>query len=256
MAALVQLERVTIRYPGQSVPVLAEFSFTLSGSELVVLFGASGVGKSTLLRAIAGLQSPASGTIGYPETGGAPPRMGFVFQEDRLFPWRRVVGNVELGLEAPRAGLDRAARRRSAEALLHRVGLGHLGGRWPRELSGGQRQRVGIARALAVEPRLLLMDEPFSSLDYLVRRGLQDEVLRLWSGEQIPVVFVTHDIEEAIRLADRIIVLGGGPPAYAFAELRVELSRPRIPDDPAFEHVATRLRGLLAASVGASDPGL
>ncbi len=255
MAPVVQLDKVTISYPGQTVPVLADFSFSLSGRELVVLFGASGVGKSTLLRAIAGLQSPSSGTVRYPKTSDTPPRMGFVFQEDRLFPWRRVAANVELGLEAGEA-LDRGERRKRAEAMLHRVGLGHVGSRWPRELSGGQRQRVGIARALAVKPGLLLMDEPFSSLDYLVRRGLQDEVLRLWSAEGIPVVFVTHDIEEALRLADRIIVLGGGPPAHAFAVLTVDLSRPRMPDDPAFEHVASRLRGLLAASVGASDPGL
>lgn len=257
MDAIIRIDDVTIAY-GQGDArhtVLRSCSLDVRPGEFLVLFGASGVGKSTLLRAIAGLHTPAHGTVSFPSHRGSDPmRLGFVFQEDRLFPWRRVCHNVELGMES--LGLSRSERKARALELLETVGLAHTAQRWPRQLSGGQRQRVGIARALAVEPEVLLMDEPFSSLDYVVRTGLHDEVLRLWRARGVPVVFVTHDVEEALRLADRIVVLGGGNPARIFTEIEITLPRPRHVANADFQELIAEVRGQLLASARAEDPGL
>jgi len=150
--------------------------------------------------------------------------VALVFQDARLLPWRRVVDNVAFGLEA--SGLSRAQRREKARAALAIVGLADLADRWPHQLSGGQRQRVSLARALAVEPEVLLMDEPFSALDAITREGLQDELVRIWTRTGKTILFVTHDLEEATYLADRVVVLAGAP-GRAVADHAVEAARPR-----------------------------
>lgn len=187
--------------------ILAGVDLTLHPQEFVAVVGASGVGKSTLLRALAGLLIPQSGRVEIPAAITPDSRAwSMVFQAPRLFPWRRVRGNVELGLEG--LSLSKAERRRRALEPLALVGLDEFAERWPHTLSGGQQQRVGIARALAVQPRVLFMDEPFSALDAITRRRLQQELVELRRRTEAAIVFITHDIEEAVLLADRVIVLG------------------------------------------------
>lgn len=187
--------------------VLDEVSLEVRPQEFVAVVGASGVGKSTLLRALAGLLPPLQGQVSLsPPSEPASRSWSMVFQAPRLYPWRRVQANVELGLEG--LPLSRPERRKRALEQLALVGLDDLAGRWPRTLSGGQQQRVGIARALAVRPQVLFMDEPFSALDAITRRRLQGELSHLRQRTEAAIIFVTHDIEEAALLADRVMVLG------------------------------------------------
>jgi NitT/TauT family transport system ATP-binding protein len=209
-ASVVDVRGLEIAYPGEVLPVLSGLDLAVGEGESVTVVGPSGAGKSTILRVLAGLMEPRAGTVevaARAEPGTRP--MALVFQEPRLLPWRRVRANVEIGLEG--LGLSAAERRSRAEETLALVGLSEHAGRWPSQLSGGQRQRVGIARALAVRPRLLLMDEPFGALDAITRRGLQAELLRLWRATGVSVLFVTHDIDEAVMLGERVLLLGGRP---------------------------------------------
>lgn len=203
--------------------VLQDLDLDLRRGGFTAIVGPSGAGKSTLLRAIAGLAQPTAGMVDLrvPPVAGSR-AVAMVFQDPRLLPWRRVAANVEFGLEGLIA--NRAERRRRIAEALRLVGLADRAERWPNRLSGGERQRVGIARALAVRPSLLLMDEPFSALDAITRKGLQDELLRIWHETGTSILFITHDLDEAAYLAERVIVLAGRP-ARIRQDLDIDLSR-------------------------------
>jgi NitT/TauT family transport system ATP-binding protein len=252
MATIAALEDVSVAYgaAAQSNVVLEHLDLALEDGEFVAIVGASGVGKSTLLRILAGLAQPSAGHIRLEGTqSAARRRVGLVFQEARLFPWRRVRANVELGLEG--LALPRAERTRRAQTALELVGLAGFGDRWPYQLSGGQRQRVGLARAVAVDPDLLLMDEPFGALDAITRAGLQDELLALWERTRRTVVFVTHDIAEAVYLADRVVLLAGRP--AALAGTWTVPGRPRDRGAVVLLEIAEAIRAQLARSMPAPD---
>ena len=196
---------------GRTVTALDDVSFDVQGGEFVVLVGPSGCGKSTLLDLLGGLSAPTSGQIlvdGVPVSGPGLDR-GIVFQQYALLPWRTAQGNVEFGLEA--TGLPRRQRAARAREFLGLVGLAGFGDRYPHELSGGMKQRVAIARSLAFDPDVLLMDEPFAALDAQTRDGLQDELLRIWERTGKTVVFITHGIDEAVYLGQRVAVMTSRP---------------------------------------------
>ncbi|HXG52501.1 MAG TPA: ABC transporter ATP-binding protein [candidate division Zixibacteria bacterium] len=213
---------------GKTTPAIGEISCSVEPGEFVSFVGPSGCGKTTLLMSIAGLIAPTSGRVLVKgqEVRGPPPNLILVFQEFNrsLFAWRSVLGNVLFGFEA--RGYRGRDRGRKAESLLELVGLKGFEKHYPWQLSGGMQQRVAIARALAYEPEVLLMDEPFGSLDALTRLELEDTLLRLWQELKTTIVFITHDIEEAIYLSDRIWVLGPRPSSIV-DEIQVGFARPR-----------------------------
>ncbi|AWN43995.1 ABC transporter ATP-binding protein [Methylobacterium durans] len=243
--AIIDIRALSLAYErgGQRSVILSNLDLSIARGEFLVIVGESGVGKSTLLRVLIGLARPSSGKVRLDTRPGCRTPMALVFQDARLLPWRRVIDNVAFGLEG--SGLSKAERRAKAAEMLALVGLADLGGRWPHQLSGGQRQRVAIARALAVEPDVLLMDEPFSALDSFTREGLQDELQRIKAQTGKTVLFVTHDIDEAVTLADRVVVLAGSPGRVA-AEVRIDLPRPRQRRDAALLEAARSLRAELS----------
>jgi len=225
---ILSVERVAKRFvkDGKVTEVLAEVSFTVDRGEFVALVGPSGCGKTTLLRIIAGLTPPSSGAVrvrGRAVTGPGPDR-AMVFQQDSLFPWRTVLQNVRFGLEV--RGVSRRQADELCLKLLGRVGLGDFAHYYPHEISGGMRQRVNLARALAVDPEILLMDEPFAALDAQTRELMQLELLRVWADTAKTVVFVTHQIDEACYLADRVLVMASLP-GRIVEDIRIEIPRPR-----------------------------
>jgi len=239
-SVLMRAEEVTKSFPlpgGASLDVLRDIDLEVREGEIVALLGRSGSGKSTLLRILAGLIPPSDGRVLYRNRPlhGVNPGVSLVFQSFALLPWLDVQANVELGLEA--IGLGPEERAAKAIRVLDLVGLDGYEQAYPKELSGGMRQRVGVARAIAVEPDVLLMDEPFSALDVLTAENLRGEILDLWAEGKIPtraIVVVTHNIEEAVLLADRIVILGTNP-GIIRAEMPVELARPRSRDDADFQ---------------------
>ncbi len=228
---LLEVERLSKSYRqlgGESTPAVHEISFQVDKEEFVSFVGPSGCGKSTLLMCIAGLIPPSSGTVKVKgmEVNGPPPNLVLVFQEynKSLFAWRSVLGNVLFGLEV-KGDSSREAEGR-ARHLISLVGLEGFERHYPWELSGGMQQRVAIARALAYDPEVLLMDEPFGSVDALTRLELEDSLLRLWKELKTTILFVTHDIEESIYLSDKICVLGRRP-SRVLLRMDIHLDRPR-----------------------------
>ncbi|HUK65997.1 MAG TPA: ABC transporter ATP-binding protein [Anaeromyxobacteraceae bacterium] len=224
------------RSGGEEVVALEGIDLAVAVGEFVCLLGPSGCGKSTLLNAVAGFSRPTSGVLmaGGREVEGPGPDRAMVFQEYALFPWMTVEANVAFGLE--QTPLPRPLIRERTSALLRQLGLWDFRHRFPKELSGGMRQRVAIARVLAIDPPTLLMDEPFGALDALTRRDLQDELLRIWSELRKTILFVTHGIEEALYLADRVVVMTYRP-GRVKRVVPVELARPRDSTSPEFNEM-------------------
>ncbi|MFT4183617.1 MAG: ABC transporter ATP-binding protein [Rhizobium sp.] len=237
----VHLNKVSISFGiagGKRFDAVAGTDLEVANDEFLAIVGPTGCGKSTLLNVAAGLLEPASGSV---EIFGRPLKglnreAGYLFQQDSLMPWKTVLENVAIGLEISGVRADEA--RRSAQQWLDRVGLGGFADRYPRMLSGGQRKRVGLAQVLIRNPKLLLMDEPFGPLDAQTRLIMGDLLLKLWSEDKKAVMFVTHDLDEAIALADRIVIMSAGPRSEIIGDFRVSIPRPRdiaeIRHDPAF----------------------
>jgi NitT/TauT family transport system ATP-binding protein len=235
-------------YTGGVTEAIGDVTLEIGDGEFVALLGPSGCGKTTVLNVVAGFIEASGGTVavgGTPVRGPGPDR-GVVFQDFALFPWLTVESNVAFGLKMQ--GVPRAERRERAGKMLELVGLDGFGAKYPHELSGGMRQRAGVARVLVTDPSMMLMDEPFASIDAQTRRQLQQEVLRIWDASRPTVLFVTHDVDEAIFMADRVVVLSGRP-SNVVADIRVPLERPRpwrdVQSDPAFIDLRDELLTML-----------
>jgi NitT/TauT family transport system ATP-binding protein len=239
----VVVEDVSKAFQGESgtVQALRDVNFGVADGEFVCIVGSSGAGKTTLFRIIAGLEEATEGAVlvdGEPIDGAGMDR-GMVFQEYGLFPWRTVLENVTFGLE--QREVSASERRSRARELIELVGLEGSEDSYPKELSGGMKQRVGIARALAVDPEILLMDEPFGSVDAQTKQRLHGELLDIWRQTDKTVLFVTHDVDEAVTLADRVVVLTGSP-GTVHEVVEVDLERPRSRREEAFAEHEARLR--------------
>jgi NitT/TauT family transport system ATP-binding protein len=229
---------------GGPLSVLAEISFSAESGELICILGKSGCGKSTLLKIVAGFVPPSSGKVllnNEPVEGPGPER-SVIFQEDALFPWLTVEENIAFGLR--RGGESKQSKAREVERFLELVGLKDFGKYLPREISGGMKQRVALARVLILKPQVLLMDEPFASLDAQSREEMQKLLLSLWQELAITILFVTHDVNEAVILADKVLVMSNNPGRIR-DQVRVDLPRPRSRDGSAFLHFSRRLYGAL-----------
>jgi NitT/TauT family transport system ATP-binding protein len=213
--------------PSQRYTAVRDTTLTVQPGEFVSVVGPTGCGKSTLLNVAAGLLDPSSGQVrvfGKP-LAGVNARAGYLFQTDALMPWRNALANVTAGLEFRDIPQDEA--RDKGHEWLRRVGLVGFGDRYPHQLSGGMKKRVALAQTLILDPEILLMDEPFSALDVQTRQLMENELLELWSANRKSVVFITHDLEEAIALSDRVVVLSAGPETRPIGEYRIDLPRPR-----------------------------
>ena len=233
----------TFTLNGQPLPVLTDLNLTIRSSESLAIVGASGSGKTTLLRILAGLEDADSGDvlIDGRRIRGVGTERAVIFQEPRLLPWLTVIDNISFGLET--RGLSRDEAHFISQRYVDLVGLKGFETAYPRQLSGGMAQRVGIARALAVQPEILLLDEPLGALDAMTKIGMQQELARIWKEEDVTTVLVTHDLEEAIFLADRILILPrekGGEPRL----IDIDLPRPRDRSAPAFVRQREELLGL------------
>jgi len=242
---MLALDSLGKTYPN-GVDALGGVSLEVELGEIVAVIGGSGCGKSTLLRAIAGLDPASEGTVILDgERIGAPhEKIGIIFQEPRLLPWLKVADNVGFGLH----GRPKAERAERVATALRRVGLADKAAVWPRELSGGQAQRAAIARALVPRPEVLLLDEPFSALDAFTRTDLQDHLLDLWADARPTLIVVTHDVDEAIVLADRVVVMRPQP-GRVFAEIAIDLARPRDRQSAAYDFAKRRVLAALDRSL-------
>ncbi len=257
MSAAVRLDAVTQAFSrrGSERTALAEVSLEIMAGEFVAVVGPSGCGKSTLLDLVAGHARPATGTVtvGTAEVSGPGPDRMLVFQEHALFPWLTVQANVEFGLRS--AGVDPERRAATASEWISRVGLTDAAHMHPHELSGGMRQRGALARAFALAPQVLLMDEPFSALDAPSRDRLHVELQDLWRETGTTIIFVTHNVREAVVLGDRVIVMSSGP-GRVIADVPITLPRPRVVESGRVVDLAQHVRGLLDAAdqMGISAP--
>ncbi len=255
-AAPIALDGVTIAFrlaKGATYTAVAEASLAVRQGEFVAIVGPTGCGKSTLLNVAAGLLAPSAGRVeifGDP-LAGLNRTAGYLFQSDALFPWKTAIENIAIGLEI--AGTPGTQARERAAKWMARVGLAGFGERYPHMLSGGQRKRVGLAQVLIRDPRILLMDEPFGPLDAQTRQIMGNLLLDLWSADRKTVLFVTHDLEEAIALADRVVIMSAGPAARIIGDWTVALARPRdiaeVKLDKAFQDLHREIWAVLKAEV-------
>jgi NitT/TauT family transport system ATP-binding protein len=256
MPSAVALAQVTVSFrlaDGGSYQAVERASLTVADGEFVSIVGPTGCGKSTLLNVAAGLVAPSSGAIeifGVPLTG-LNRQAGYLFQAEALFPWKTALENVAIGLET--GGIARPQARERAQAWLNRVGLAGFGVRYPHMLSGGQRKRVGLVQVLIRDPKILLMDEPFGPLDAQTRQIMGNLLLDLWNADRKAVLFVTHDLEEAIALSDRVVIMSAGPAARIIGDWKVALPRPRdiaeIKVERAFQDLHREIWATLKAEV-------
>jgi NitT/TauT family transport system ATP-binding protein len=256
VSAAVALENVDIAFrlaDGGTYRAVSSASLTVADGEFVAIVGPTGCGKSTLLNVAAGLLAPSAGAaaiFGAP-LAGLNRQAGYLFQADALFPWKTAIENVAIGLDI--VGAPQADARARAQDWLNRVGLGGFANRYPHMLSGGQRKRVGLAQVLIRDPKILLMDEPFGPLDAQTRQIMGNQLLDLWSADRKAVLFVTHDLEEAIALSDRVVIMSAGPAARIIGDWKVPLPRPRdiseVKLDPAFHDLHRDIWHTLKAEV-------
>ena len=232
MTPAIALERITCTFvsredPSRRYTALRDTTLVVQPGEFLSVVGPTGCGKSTLLNVAAGLLEPSGGTVRVHGEllAGINARAGYLFQQEALMPWRNALENVVAGLQF--RGLGRDEMLQKGNEWLRRVGLAGFGDRYPHQLSGGMRKRVSLAQTLILDPGILLMDEPFSALDVQTRQLMENELLELWSSDRKSVVFITHDLEEAIALADRVVVLSAGPETRPIGEYRIDLPRPR-----------------------------
>ncbi|MBS1972346.1 MAG: ABC transporter ATP-binding protein [Bdellovibrionales bacterium] len=256
MAANVEVKNVskTFRGQGKDVVALRDINLEIPAGQFVCLLGPSGCGKSTLLNGIAGFSSPTTGEIkvsGKPVTHPGPDR-GMVFQEYALFPWMTVEDNISFGLRLKKT--NESEIQKTVDRLLATLKLTEFRDRFPKDLSGGMRQRVAIARVLALDPPIMLMDEPFGALDALTRRSLQDEILKIWQENKKTVIFVTHSMEESIYLADRIVVMTYRPGTIK-KDIMVDLPHPRDPADMSFNKLKGEISRLVMEEQERSQQG-
>jgi NitT/TauT family transport system ATP-binding protein len=260
-APALALDDVTCRFAGrdggQPYTAVANATLTVGEGEFVSVVGPTGCGKSTLLNVAAGLLEPSAGAVrvfGEPLVAsrqGVNKRAGYMFQADALMPWRRGIDNVVAGLDF--RGVPRSQSIPQGEEWLRRVGLAGFGDRYPHQMSGGMRKRLALAQTLITRPDILLMDEPFSALDIQTRQLMENELLALWAEDRKSVLFITHDLEEAIALSDRVVVLSAGPGTRPIGDFRVDLPRPRdvseIRMTPAFLELHKQIWGAMKDEV-------
>jgi NitT/TauT family transport system ATP-binding protein len=255
-AAAVALDQVTITFGlahGGIYTAVERATLNVADGEFVAIVGPTGCGKSTLLNIAAGLMAPSTGSVDVfgSRLNALNRQAGYLFQADALFPWKTALENVAIGLET--AGTPQEQARARAQSWLTRVGLSSFGDRYPHMLSGGQRKRVGLAQVLIRDPKILLMDEPFGPLDAQTRQIMGNLLLDLWNADRKAVLFVTHDLEEAIALSDRVVIMSAGPAARVIGDWRVKLARPRdiseVRLDPAFHELHREIWHMLKAEV-------
>jgi NitT/TauT family transport system ATP-binding protein len=253
-----EFDRITVTFrsredDGQRYTAVADTTLRVRAGEFVSVVGPTGCGKSTLLNIGAGLLEPSSGDVkvfGEP-LRGVNRRAGYMFQSEALMPWRSAIANVMVGLQY--RGVTDTEARRQAQAWLERVGLGGFEDRYPHQLSGGMRKRTALAQVLALDPDIILMDEPFSALDIQTRQLMENEVLELWAAKKKAVLFITHDLDEAIAMSDRVVVLSAGPGTRPIGEFEIDLPRPRdvaeVRSDPRFVQLHSQIWAVLRDEV-------
>jgi NitT/TauT family transport system ATP-binding protein len=229
VTAAVEFDRITCTFAGGkgSYTAVKDVTLSIAEGEFVSVVGPTGCGKSTLLNVAAGLLKPTSGTVRIrgEALAGINRKAGYMFQSEALMPWRTALGNVTAGLEFRGVAAEEARKR--GDDWLERVGLAGFGDRYPHQLSGGMRKRTALAQMLILDPPILLMDEPFSALDIQTRQLMENELLELWNADRKSVIFITHDLEEAISLSDRVVVLSAGPATHPIGDFPIDLPRPR-----------------------------